>query len=78
ARQAQLRQLLDDPATVCAYAFELGAATQRAATALQDNPTFRFSGPQLGWIGFGLRGAPSQGWQRIRSFGAGHVAAAET
>lgn len=73
ARQAQLRQLLDDPATVCAYAFELGAATQRAATALQDNPTFRFSGPQLGWIGFGLRGAPSQGWQRTRSFGRGYV-----
>lgn len=76
ARQALLRQLLDDPATVCAYAFELGAATQRAATALQDNPTFRFSGPQLGWIGFGLRGAPSQGWQRTRSFGRGYVPSA--
>ncbi|CAJ0610723.1 unnamed protein product [Cylicocyclus nassatus] len=38
-----------------------GAATQRAATALQDNPTFRFSGPQLGWIGFGVKGAGGAG-----------------
>jgi hypothetical protein len=71
ARQALLQQLLDDPATVCAYAFELGAATQRAATALQGNPGFRFSGLQLGWIGFGLHGAQAQGWQRTRSFGRG-------
>lgn len=73
ARQALLQQLLDDPATVCAYAFELGAATRRATSALQGNPTFRFSGPQLGWIGFGLQGAPVQGWQRTRSFGRGFV-----
>ncbi|MCF3482049.1 hypothetical protein GUV60_18615 [Stenotrophomonas maltophilia] len=73
ARQALLQQLLDDPATVCAYAFELGAATRRATSALQGNPTFRFSGPQLGWIGFGLQGAPAQGWQRTRSFGRGLV-----
>ncbi|PWQ85902.1 hypothetical protein DKY64_11310 [Stenotrophomonas maltophilia] len=73
ARQALLQQLLDDPATVCAYAFELGAATQRAATALQGNPGFRFSGLQLGWIGFGLHGAQAQGWQRTRSFGRGFV-----
>nr|WP_181452995.1 hypothetical protein [Stenotrophomonas maltophilia] len=73
ARQALLQQLLDDPATVCAYAFELGAATRRATSALQGNPTFRFSGPQLGWIGFGLQGAPAQGWQRTRSFGRGFV-----
>jgi len=73
ARQALLQQLLDDPATVCAYAFELGAATQRAATALQRNPGFRFSGLQLGWIGFGLHGAQAQGWQRTRSFGRGFV-----
>lgn len=76
ARQALLQQLLDDPATVCAYAFELGAATQRAASALQDNPTFRFSGPQLGWIGFGLQGPRAQGWQRTRSFGRGFVPSA--
>lgn len=73
ARQSLLQQLLDDPATVCAYAFELGAATRRATSALQGNPTFRFSGPQLGWIGFGLQGAPAQGWQRTRSFGRGFV-----
>lgn len=73
ARQALLQQLLEDPATVCAYAFELGAATRRATSALQGNPTFRFSGPQLGWIGFGLQGAPAQGWQRTRSFGRGFV-----
>lgn len=73
ARHALLLQLLDDPATVCAYAFELGAATRRATSALQGNPTFRFSGPQLGWIGFGLQGAPAQGWQRTRSFGRGFV-----
>lgn len=76
ARQALLQQLLDDPATVCAYAFELGAATQRAATALQGNPGFRFSGMQLGWIGFGLHGAQAQGWQRTRSFGRGFVPSA--
>ncbi|MFT4408210.1 hypothetical protein ACLMOV_01080 [Stenotrophomonas muris] len=75
-RQALLQQLLEDPATVCAYAFELGAATRRATSALQGNATFRFSGPQLGWIGFGLRGAPAQGWQRTRSFGRGFVPSA--
>lgn len=75
-RQALLQQLLEDPATVCAYAFELGAATRRATSALQGNATFRFSGPQLGWIGFGLRGAPAQGWQRTRSFGRGFVSSA--
>lgn len=76
SRQALLTQLLDDPATVCAYAFELGAAAQRAAQALQDNPGFRFSGLQLGWIGFGIGGAPAQGWQRVRSFGRGYVPSA--
>ncbi|WP_439450715.1 hypothetical protein [Stenotrophomonas sp. ATs4] len=73
ARQMLLQALLDDPATVCAYAFQLGAATQRAASALQGNASFRFSGPQLGWIGFGLPGSRAQGWQRTRSFGRGFV-----
>ncbi|HDS1040867.1 TPA: hypothetical protein QDZ42_003870 [Stenotrophomonas maltophilia] len=73
ARQALLQTLLDDPATVCAYAFELGAATQRAAHALQHNPGFRFSALQLGWIGFGVRGATAQGWRNTRSFGRGYV-----
>lgn len=76
SRQALLQQLLDDPATVCAYAFELGRATERATRALQDNPEFRFSGLQLGWIGFGPRGAHAQGWQRTRSFGRGFVPSA--
>lgn len=76
ARQALLQQLLDDPATVCAYAFELGAATRRATEALDGNPGFRFSGLQLGWIGFGVRGAPAQGWQRTRSLGRGFMPSA--
>jgi len=75
-RQALLQQLLDDPATVCAYAFELGAATRRATQALEDNPGFRFSGLQLGWIGFGVHGAPAQGWQRTRSLGRGFMPSA--
>lgn len=76
ARRADLyRGLLDDPATLCAYAFELGDAARRAATRLQDNPGYRFSALQLGWIGFGLRGAEAQGWRRFRSFGRGYAPA---
>ncbi|WP_315386880.1 hypothetical protein [uncultured Stenotrophomonas sp.] len=71
-REAFLRSLLDDPATVCAYAFELGNATRRAATRLQDNPGYRFSGLQLGWIGFGPGGAAAQGWEGFRSLGRGY------
>ncbi len=71
-RQAWLPQLFDDPATVCAYAFKLGAATRRATTALQDNDGFRFSALQLGWIGFGAGGAQAKGWERFRSFGRGY------
>ncbi|WP_386342914.1 hypothetical protein [Xanthomonas campestris] len=67
-----LRALLDDPATQCAYAFELGAATQRAVRKLQDNPRYRFSAVQLGWIGFGWRGAAAQGWSGFKSFGRGY------
>jgi len=52
--------------------FKLGQATRRAATQLQDNPGYRFSALQLGWIGFGARGAQAQGWQRFRSFGRGY------
>lgn len=70
-REPFLRSLLDDPATVCAYAFELGQATRRAATRLQDNPGYRFSGLQLGWIGFGAGGARAQGWEGFRSLGRG-------
>lgn len=71
-RQAWLLTLFDDPATVCAYAFQLGAATRRATTALQDNDGFRFSALQLGWIGFGAGGAQAKGWERFRSFGRGY------
>lgn len=67
-----LRTLLDDAATVCAYTFELGNATRRAATRLQDNPGYRFSGLQLGWIGFGPGGAAAQGWEGFRSLGRGY------
>jgi hypothetical protein len=73
ARRADfMTALLDDPGTLCAYAFRLGQATRRATTQLQDNPGYRFSALQLGWIGFGARGAQAQGWQRFRSFGRGY------
>lgn len=71
-RQAWLPTLFDDPGTVCAYAFKLGAATRRATTALQNNDGFRFSALQLGWIGFGTGGAQAKGWERFRSFGRGY------
>ncbi|WP_422509360.1 hypothetical protein [Stenotrophomonas sp. GZD-301] len=71
-----LRELFDDPATVCAYAFPLGQAARRAATHLEANDGFRFSALQLGWIGFGARGAQAQGWEGFRSFGRGYQPAA--
>ncbi|WP_255421588.1 hypothetical protein [Xanthomonas sp. 3498] len=71
-RQQALRALLDAPATQCGYFLQLGAATTRAVARLQDNPGYRFSALQLGWIGFGLRGAQAQGWERFRSFGRGY------
>lgn len=76
-RHAFARQLLQDPASVCAYASRLGAATRRAATRLQDNRGFRFSAVQPGWIGFGAQGAIVQGWDRFRSFGRGYQPVAE-
>lgn len=72
ARATLMQRLLDDPATVCAYAFRVGEAARRAAQRLQDNPGYRFTGLQLGWIGFGLEGAHAQGWQRTRSLGRGY------
>jgi hypothetical protein len=71
-RQSYLHGLIDDPATVCAYAFELGKAVRRATAHLQDNAGYRFSALQLGWIGFGPGGSRAQGWQRFRSFGRGY------
>lgn len=68
-RRALLQRLLGDPATTCAYLFQVGAAARRATKALAANPGYRFSGLQLGWIGFGVRGAAAQGWQRTRRLG---------
>ncbi|MCD7099981.1 hypothetical protein [Stenotrophomonas sp. MMGLT7] len=75
-RRELLRELLEDPASICAYAFQLGDASRRAAARLEGNPGYRFSALQLGWIGFGPRGAAQQGWQRFRSFGRGYRPAA--
>ena len=71
-RAVMLQALLEHPATHCAYSMQLGAAARRAARALQDNPGYRFSGLQLGWIGFGTTGAQAQGWQRTHAFGRGY------
>ncbi len=75
SRERLQRDLLGHPATLCAYAFQLGDAARRAATQLQDNRGYRFSALQLGWIGFGPGGARAQGWQRFRSFGRGYAPA---
>ncbi|WP_411852711.1 hypothetical protein ACLB90_06575 [Stenotrophomonas sp. LGBM10] len=75
-RSGFLHGLFDDPATVCAYAFVLGQATRRATSRLEANDGFRFSALQLGWIGFGARGAQAQGWEGVRSFGRGYQPAA--
>ena len=72
ARRAMLQRLLEHPATHCAYAMRLGQAARRAAQALQGNPGYRFSGLQLGWIGFGAGGAGAQGWQRTHALGRGY------
>ncbi len=69
AHAAELGPLLDDPATICAWSFRLGAATRRAADRLAGNDGFRFSALQLGWIGFGWGGAAEDGWERLDSFG---------
>ncbi|MCL7715033.1 hypothetical protein K5L01_10285 [Stenotrophomonas sp. CPCC 101365] len=74
-RDQVYRDLLEHPATLCAYAFVLGDATRRATARLQANSGYRFSALQLGWIGFGPRGAQAQGWQRFRSFGRGYAPA---
>lgn len=71
-RRDFLQTLIDEPATVCAYAFQLGQATRRATTQLQENSGYRFSALQLGWIGFGIGGSRAQGWQGFRSFGRGY------
>lgn len=71
-RRQVLRQVLDAPASRCTFGFLLGDATRRATARLQANPGFRFTAVQLGWVGFGWRGAPAQGWREFRSFGRGY------
>lgn len=66
------RSLLNHPATHCAYGFVLGAATRRAVDQLVDNPGYRFSAMQMGWIGFGPSGSARDGWQPIAWFGRGY------
>lgn len=72
-REQLAAQVLQQPASICAYAFLVGDAVRAASSRLQDNPGYRFSALQLGWIGFGTRGARAQGWQRFRSFGRGYA-----
>ncbi len=72
-REQLAAQVLQDPASVCAYLFKLGDATRTATARLQANRGYRFSALQLGWIGFGPAGAKAQGWQRFRSFGRGYA-----
>jgi hypothetical protein len=69
--QAELAGLLANPATQCAFHYRYGAATRSAADKLAANAHFDFSALQTGWIGFGFRGARSQGWEPIFSFGRG-------
>lgn len=71
-RRQALQQALDAPASLCAFGFRLGDATRRATARLQANPGFRFTAVQLGWVGFGWRGARAQGWREFRSFGRGY------
>lgn len=66
-----MQRLFDQPATICAYAFRLGEAARRASERLADNPDFRFTALQAGWISFG-GGARAQGWTQFRSFGRGY------
>ena len=72
-RERLAADVLQQPASVCAYLFKLGDATRTATTRLQENSGYRFTAVQMGWIGFGLGGAKAQGWQRFRSFGRGYA-----
>lgn len=71
-RRQALQQALDAPASLCAFGFRLGAASRHATARLQANSGFRFTAVQLGWVGFGWRGARAQGWREFRSFGRGY------
>lgn len=71
-REQLAAQVLQQPASRCAFAFKLGTAARHASARLQNNPGYRFTAVQLGWIGFGAGGAKAQGWRRFRSFGRGY------
>lgn len=66
------RDLLNHPATHCAYGFVLGEATRRAVDQLAGNAGYRFSALQIGWIGFGPTGSARDGWEPVASFGRGY------
>ncbi|MDR7099801.1 hypothetical protein J2X04_002182 [Lysobacter niabensis] len=72
ARSQLTETLLHHPATLCAYGFELGAATRRAVDRLVENRGFRFSALQIGWIGFGPTSSARDGWEPIAWFGRGY------
>lgn len=72
-REQLAHELLQQPASVCAYAFRLGDAARTAARRLESNAGYRFSALQTGWVAFGLRGAKAQGWAQFRSFGRGYA-----
>lgn len=72
ARAHSEATLLAHSATACAYGFALGAATRRAVDRLADNPGYRFSALQIGWIGFGPTGSARDGWTPVASFGRGY------
>jgi len=74
-REQLAHELLQQPASICAYAFRLGDAARTAAHRLESNAGYRFSALQTGWIAFGLQGAKAQGWESFRSFGRGYAPA---
>lgn len=73
SREALQQELFADPATTCAFGFLLGDATRRAVDALVANRGYRFSGIQIGWVGFGPTGAARDGWKPIAPFGRGYI-----
>lgn len=66
-----LAALFAHPASHCGYAFLLGDAQRRAVDRLVVNRGLRFSGLQLGWIGFGAGGAERDGWRATRRLARG-------
>lgn len=69
ARMAET--LLEASGSRCGYAFAYGDAARRAVDRLVANPGYRFTGLQLGWIGFA--GGGDREWTRIAALGRGYV-----